>query len=201
MVGRTSRERILSALRRNQPEFAEAPAPELQAIQRLSDHAMAQQYQERVIAGGGSVFPVDSFDSIAKIVAGQFDVHRRIVTTIPELYNTFEPADDQVPPHSYEDTELAIMSVGMGVAENGAVWMADGPGHRVLPFIGQHLAVVLDTGSIVGTMHDAYKVIQTSDYGFGVFIAGPSKTADIEQSLVLGAHGPMSFTVFLLSQV
>jgi L-lactate utilization protein LutC len=39
-----------------------------------------------------------------------------------------------------------------------------------------------------------------ADYGFATFIAGPSKTADIEQSLVLGAHGPRSMTVFLLDE-
>jgi L-lactate dehydrogenase complex protein LldG len=47
-------------------------------------------------------------------------------------------------------------------------------------------------------MHEAYSKIGEQQYGFGVFIAGPSKTADIEQSLVLGAHGPRSMTVFLL---
>ena len=47
-------------------------------------------------------------------------------------------------------------------------------------------------------MHEAYDLIGDKDYGFATFIAGPSKTADIEQSLVLGAHGPKTMTVFLL---
>jgi L-lactate dehydrogenase complex protein LldG len=69
---------------------------------------------------------------------------------------------------------------------------------RVLPFICQHLAVLLQKKDLVSSMHEAYDVIGNADYGFGVFIAGPSKTADIEQSLVLGAHGPKSMTVFLI---
>jgi L-lactate dehydrogenase complex protein LldG len=70
---------------------------------------------------------------------------------------------------------------------------------RALPFICQHLAVVLHKKDIVNNMQEAYTFIDDSKYGFGVFIAGPSKTADIEQSLVLGAHGPKTMTVFVLS--
>jgi L-lactate dehydrogenase complex protein LldG len=51
---------------------------------------------------------------------------------------------------------------------------------------------------IVSTMHEAYAKIADEAYGFGGFIGGPSKTADIEQALVLGAHGPLSMTVYLI---
>jgi len=68
-----------------------------------------------------------------------------------------------------------------------------------LPFICQHLAVLLHKNDIVQTMHEAYATIGNNAYGFGLFIAGPSKTADIEQSLVLGAHGPKTMTVFVIN--
>ena len=84
-------------------------------------------------------------------------------------------------------------------AENGAVWITEElMGHRALPFITQHLAIVINANDIVPTMHQAYKRIGDARQGFGTFIAGPSKTADIEQSLVIGAHGSRSMTVFLL---
>lgn len=70
-------------------------------------------------------------------------------------------------------------------------------GERILPFVCQHLAIVLDSKDLVGNMHEAYGKIKPGSIGFGVFIAGPSKTADIEQSLVIGAHGPRSLTIFL----
>ena len=72
-------------------------------------------------------------------------------------------------------------------------------GNRVLPFIAQHIAVVVNKENVVATMHDAYDKIGDVDYGYAAFIAGPSKTADIEQSLVLGAHGPKTMTVFLIN--
>ncbi|MGZ3755769.1 MAG: LutC/YkgG family protein, partial [Mucilaginibacter sp.] len=109
--------------------------------------------------------------------------------------------DQSVLPHSFQDVELGIIRAHLGVAENGAVWIKeDLVNHRVLPFICQHLAIVLNRQSIVPTMHEAYEKIGAEDYGYGTFIAGPSKTADIEQSLVLGAHGSRTMTVFLMDE-
>jgi L-lactate dehydrogenase complex protein LldG len=47
-------------------------------------------------------------------------------------------------------------------------------------------------------MHHAYQKIDIAKGGFGIFIAGPSKTADIEQSLVIGAHGARTATIYVL---
>jgi L-lactate dehydrogenase complex protein LldG len=92
-----------------------------------------------------------------------------------------------------------VTASSLGVAENGSVWIKDEQFlSRVLPFITQQLAVVIKKENIVATMHDAYDVIANTEYGYAAFIAGPSKTADIEQSLVLGAHGSKTMTVFIL---
>ena len=86
-----------------------------------------------------------------------------------------------------------------GVAENAAVWV---PGealnpHRAIFVIVQHLILVVPAGQIVDNLHQAYERLQWSPKSFGIFISGPSKTADIEQSLVIGAHGARSCTVIL----
>ena len=102
-------------------------------------------------------------------------------------------------PHKYEDVELAIIRAHFAVAENGAVWLTeDLMGQRIIPYICQHLAVIINAESIIPTLHEAYGIIGAGDYGFGGFIGGPSKTADIEQALVLGAHGPLTMTVFIM---
>lgn len=94
-------------------------------------------------------------------------------------------------------TEVFITRGKLGVGENGAIWVDDSLiRERVLPFITLHLVVVVYQKDLVGNMHQAYKKIRP-EAGFGVFIAGPSKTADIEQSLVIGAHGPKEMTVIV----
>lgn len=94
--------------------------------------------------------------------------------------------------------DVVVLKGQLGVAENGAVWLTDKDCvERVLPFITQHLILLVERSTLVGNMHEAYAVMGRQNPGYGVFIAGPSKTADIEQSLVIGAHGPRSLQVFI----
>jgi L-lactate dehydrogenase complex protein LldG len=102
-------------------------------------------------------------------------------------------------PHELEALGLAILDGQFGVAENGAIWLEDhNLGLRALPFITEHLVIILDKTTLVETMHQGYNRIGHAKSGFGLFIAGPSKTADIEQSLVIGAHGAKSLRVVLV---
>lgn len=102
-------------------------------------------------------------------------------------------------PHELESVDFAVLPGEFAVAENGAVWVTDRDlTHRVLFFIPQHVALVVPESQIVNNMHEAYARLNIGDGTFGAFISGPSKTADIEQSLVIGAHGARSLTVFLV---
>ena len=100
--------------------------------------------------------------------------------------------------HTLAGLDVLVCPGELGVAENGAVWLGEsGMGPRAAPFLTQHLVLVLDRSVIVPDMHAAYDTLDVAREGYGVFVAGPSKTADIEQALVIGAHGPRSLTVLL----
>ena len=73
--------------------------------------------------------------------------------------------------------------------------------HRVLYFIPQRLALVVPSRQLVNNMHEAYAQVTPEQHHFAAFISGPSKTADIEQSLVIGAHGARALTVYLVDEL
>ena len=103
--------------------------------------------------------------------------------------------------HELENIDLAVVKGNFAVAENGAIWMKnENNRHRALYFIAQNIVIVINEDEIVNNMHEAYEKLSFEKAGFGVFISGPSKTADIEQSLVIGAHGPKSgYVIFIKS--
>lgn len=122
---------------------------------------------------------------------------KTLVSTIADVEGNLDPYTIG-DPLQLAGVDLTILQATLGVAENGAMWVSETEAvHRVLPFITQHLILLLDREHLVATMHQAYRQIDIQATGFGVFIAGPSKTADIEQSLVIGAHGPRSLVVCL----
>jgi L-lactate dehydrogenase complex protein LldG len=140
-----------------------------------------------------------SWNEIDSHLRERFPSPSRRISLIQQLGSTDVGSDSEKDPRMFENVSVSILAGEFAVAENGAVWITEASmGDRVLPFICEHLVLVVHASAIYESMHDAYEHLDSSNHNFGTFIAGPSKTADIEQSLVLGAHGPKTLTVFLL---
>jgi len=197
----SSRGKILSAIRANQPVLAALPQVEPLKAYANKENLLAQ-YTTVATNIGAKIYEVRNLTEVKTIIRNNFEAGKRIVSTISELADIADTKEYLSNlPVQLADVELAVLQSDLAVAENGAIWITeDQMGQRVLPFITQHLAVIVNAKNIVATMHDAYSIIGITTQGFGAFIAGPSKTADIEQSLVIGAHGPRSMSLFLIKE-
>jgi L-lactate dehydrogenase complex protein LldG len=132
---------------------------------------------------------------LARAIADAVGAEPRVVSVVPDAAGTLPPPDQ---PHAYADIGVFVCEGTLGVAENGAVWLPESRlGCRAGLFLAAHVIIVLARGTVVEHLHDAYNRIDWSDEGFGIFVAGPSKTADIEQAMVIGAHGPVTVTIVL----
>lgn len=191
-----SKESILAAIRANKPV-----AGALQQSSNFESYQEDSLYDKFILQAefiGSTVVGVKNAEEIEAYVNENFKSSDRIVSNVVALSSSFAGIEALQAAHQFSDLELAILPAHFAVAENAAVWLTqDQMGQRIIPFICQHLAVVVSVNKIVKDMHAAYAYMEELNYEFGTFIAGPSKTADIEQSLIIGAHGARSMLIFL----
>ncbi|WP_426484783.1 LutC/YkgG family protein [Flavobacterium sp. 2] len=193
----SSKADILNKIKQNQPDSVTA-LPDLKVL-GSEQFDVLETYKTVLKNIGGNTVEVSNYEDIISYIKEHYNIEKRIVTTLSELSEIASLDWTNDDPHSLKDVELTVIKTHFGVAENSALWVTDDIlGQRVSPFIAQYLAIIVNKENIYPTMHQAYEKIGNQEYGFGTFIAGPSKTADIEQSLVLGAHGARSLIVFLL---
>lgn len=193
-----SREDMLGALRRNAPR--EAKLPDLSGLGvRFADPL--QQYAEALASVGGTCVRVPDRAAAHRSLAElpSYRDAKKIVSLVAGVGQANVDLGALPDPHQLEGLDVAILPGELAVAENGAVWV-DGRSlvERAVFVITEHLVLVVDAREVVNDMHEAYARLEPREVGYGLFISGPSKTADIEQALVIGAQGARSCTVFLV---
>ena len=217
----SARDAILAAVRKNLPRPAvplpEVPGPGRQGVKhglgykehftRLPEvpgfpddgEPILPYFRKQLEAMGGRSFEVADAEAARAKVAELFPAARVICSAAPEVPGT-RWIQDVRDPHELNDVDVGVVRSPLGVAEAGAIWLTqDSLVVNALAVLSQHLVVLLDPAAIVDTMHDAYGRIDLTASPYGVFLAGPSATGDIEGVIIHGAQGARSLTVLLLA--
>lgn len=216
----TARDVILAAVRKNlpRPEVAlpDDPGAGHQAIASslgYSEHftgmpevqhsydaggAVVSNFKKQLEGMGGRWFDVADAAAAQVKVAELFPAARVICSAVSEVRGN-RRVENVSDPHDLNDVDVGIVRSPLGVAEAGAVWLTQTElVVNALGVLSQHLIVLLDPAAIVETMHDAYGRLDLTASPYGVFMAGPSATGDIEGVIIHGAQGARSLSVFLM---
>jgi L-lactate dehydrogenase complex protein LldG len=188
----SSRDDILARVRKNQPP--PQPAPSVPLFDTPSGSA-PERFKAALVSMGGKLADAPADGDLDALIRQLFPDAKVICSATPEVAGN-RPLDGVRTPADLSDVDVGVVRAVYGVAETGSVWITDGQ-FRVnsLGFLSQHLVVLLDPARILGNMHHAYRERAQFDTGYGVFMTGPSATADIEGVLIHGAQGIRTLTI------
>ena len=99
------------------------------------------------------------------------------------------------------DDEVSVTAAFAGIAETGTLLLHSGPSSpTTLNFLPENHIVVLRTSQIVGPYEDAWDLLRRAGKMPRAvnMITGPSRTGDIEQTIMLGAHGPRRLHIVIV---
>jgi L-lactate dehydrogenase complex protein LldG len=192
----SSREAILRSVGLSAPD-AKVEHPRIPHFARNS-HSFKPDFELHLQEAGGAAHDVPS-SALAQAKLTELHPGAKVIcSAVPEIPGTRDvhAVND---PHELADVDVGVVRARFGVAESGAVWLTQEElVIDALGFLSQHLIVLLDPSEIVADMHEAYRRVQLDKTAYGCFMMGPSATADVEATLVHGAQGPRSLTVFFL---
>ena len=147
---------------------------------------------------GGKVVELEPGKDINDLIRELYPEAKEIASNLPEITIATRNPDTIGSPQALNNTDVGVIRGMFGVAENGCIWIPQQMVEKAVCFISENLVILLKKSEIVNNMHEAYKRIEFNDYGYGTFISGPSKTADIAQVLVMGAQAARSATIVLM---
>ncbi len=191
----SSKDDILAKIKANTHD--EWKRPEL-AFTPLSYSEPLVQFEKILKAVGGNCILLENGQDINEIILKTYPDAKRIASNLPEITCATVNPDTLEDPRELDGTDVGIIRGEFGVLENGMIWINQHTRYKALFFISESLVILLDRNRLVNNMHEAYTQPAFDNFGYGCFISGPSKTADIEQALVIGAHGAKAVTVILV---
>ncbi len=192
----SKKEDILSKYRKNVRERFDMPR--LDDIKGITYPDPLKQFKSMTESVGGKVVELEKGQDVNELIKKLYPEAKEIASNLPEITISTRNPDTIGSPQALNGTDVGIIRGVFGVAENACVWIPQAMLEKAVCFISENLVILLKKSEIVNNMHEAYKRIEFNDYGYGTFISGPSKTADIAQVLVMGAQAARSATVILV---
>lgn len=156
-----------------------------------------KQFVEMSTTVGGKVVELEKGQDINEVIKNCYPDAKVIASNLPEVTIANRNPDTVAEANDLNGTDVGVVRGMFGVAENGCIWIPQTMKEKAMCFISEYLVIILDRKQIVNNMHEAYQRIEFNSYGYGCFISGPSKTADIAQALVMGAQAARGVTVVL----
>ena len=196
----SSKEDILKKYRAN--VRVKFDMPDLSDIKAVTYPDPLLQFMNMTKSVGGNAMEVEQGRDINELIRELYPDAKEIASNLPEITIATRNPDTVGRARDLNGTDVGVVRGSFGVAENACVWIPQTMKEKAVMFISENLVILLPKSQIVNNMHEAYKRIQfdkTYD-GYGTFISGPSKTADIAQVLVMGAQAARSATVLLLPE-
>ena len=196
----SSKEDILSKYRKNIQQKYDMPS--LDDIKAITYSDPLVQFITMTESVGGHVIEVKEGQNVNDIIKGLFPDAKEIASNLPEITIATRNPDTVGRARDLNGTDVGIIRGKFGVAENACVWVPQTMKEKAVCFISENLIILLPKSQIVNNMHEAYKRIEFDETydGYGTFISGPSKTADIAQVLVMGAQAARSATILLMPE-
>ena len=192
----STKEEILKRYRDNVRERYDMPdLSDIRAITYTDPLAQFITMSQNV---GGKVIEVKDGQDINELIKEVYPDAKEIASNLPEVTIATRNPDTVEDACQLNGTDVGIIRGVFGVAENGCIWIPQQMKEKAVCFISENLVILLPKSQIVNNMHEAYRRVEFNDYGYGTFISGPSKTADIAQVLVMGAQAARSVTVLLM---
>ena len=204
----SSKEDILSKYRENVREKFDMP--DLSDIRGITYPDPLLQFMNMTKSVGGNAIEVEKGRDINELIRELYPDAKEIASNLPEITIATRNPDKVGRARDLNGTDVGVIRGCFGVAENACVWIPQQMKEKAVCFISENIVILLPKSQIVNNMHEAYKRLSERDpksgldlfdqYGYGTFISGPSKTADIAQVLVMGAQAARSATVLLLDE-
>lgn len=193
----STKEHILSRYRKNINVGEQYDMPNLDALQGVTYTDPVAQFISMSNTVGAKVAELEKDADINGLIKRLYPEAKVLASNMAEITIATLNPDTVGTAQELNGTDVGIVRGELGVAENGCVWIPQTMKERAVCFISEYLVIVLSRRAIVSNMHQAYARINMTDYGYGTFISGPSKTADIAQALVMGAQAARGVTVIL----